>query len=80
MVSPFALHIPDAAVTVTAEGPVTIKSLPLAAIELHNILSVKFTLIEDGEQFGGGIVPIGIGGWGTTANCVLLPAVTCRLH
>ena len=80
LVSPFALHVPIAPVIDTAAGPAIIKSLPFAAIELHKIFSVKFNVIEEGEQFGGGIVPIGIEGCGASANWALLPAVTCRLH
>ena len=80
LVSPFALHVPVALVTVTAAGPVIIKSLPLEAIELHKMLSVKFRVIVEGEQFGGGTVPIGMEGCGASANWVLLPAVTWRLH
>jgi hypothetical protein len=76
LVSPLALQVPVADSIVTAEGPVITKSLPFGAMELHNILSVKFKVREEGEQFGGGIVPIGIGGCGANINCVPVPAVT----
>ena len=80
-VSPFALQLTAAAeLTVTEDGPVMMKSDPLAAIELHNIGSPNVNVIDCGVQGGAGIVPIGTGGWAARTNCVLLPAVACRLH
>ncbi len=81
LVSPLPLQLTAAAtVTVTSDGPVTIKSDPLAATELQFIASAKVKVIEVGEQAGGVIVPIGMGVCSATVNEVLLPGFTWRLH
>jgi hypothetical protein len=81
VVSPVALQLTAVAeLTVTVEGPVTIKSLPFTATELHNIGSAKVSVIDDGVQGGGVTLPIATAVCGTIVNGALLPAVTCRLQ
>lgn len=79
IVSPLALQLTAAAeFIVTAEGPVIVKSDPLAAIELHKMGSVKVSVTDCGRQGGVPIVPIAIGDCIGTVNAALLPAATCR--
>jgi hypothetical protein len=81
VVSPLALQLTAAAeLTVTADGPVMIKSLPFTATELHNIGSAKVSVIDDGVQGGGVTLPIATAACGAIVNWTLLPAVTCLLH
>ena len=74
------LHCPFAAVTVTADGPVTTNSVPFGDIEVQSSGSVKLSVTEEGEQVTADKVPSGNGGWGNSANVVAEPAMTCRPH
>jgi hypothetical protein len=81
VVSPAALQLTAvAAETVTGDGPVIIKSLPLAAIELQLIGSVKLSVTDEGAQVGGVTVPMGIAAWLARKKGAFDPAVTWRLH
>ena len=81
VVSPLALQLTAVAeLTITAEGPVMIKSLPFTATELHNTGSAKVNVIDDGVQEGGVMAPIAIGVCGARVNGVVAPAVTCLLQ
>jgi hypothetical protein len=63
LVSPLALQLTAVAeLTMTADGPVMIKSDPLAATELHNMGSAKVNVIDEGVQGGGVTLPIAIAG------------------
>jgi hypothetical protein len=74
VVSPFALQLTATAEEiVTAEGPVIIKSLPLAATELHFTGSAKISVREVGAHGGGITVPIDSGMTGLTVNVTTLP-------
>ena len=77
VVSPLALQLTAVApVTETAEGPVIVKSLPLAAMELQRTGSEKFKVSEVGRHPGWVTVPIGIALCTATVNGTLLPAGT----
>jgi hypothetical protein len=76
----FVLQVAPADVIVTGDGPVIIKSLPLAATERQFNGMVKLSTIEDGAQDGGVTVPIGRGGCSARVNAALLPALTNLPH
>src|SRR5204863_8000260 len=81
LVSPLPLQFMAVAEeTVTAEGPVLIKSVPLGATELHKMGSANVNVIVWGVQGGGETVPIAMAGCGANTKLVLSPAVTCRLQ
>ena len=80
MVSPLALQLTAVAeLTITADGPEIMKSVPLAAMELHSIGSANVSVMDDGVQDGGVTVPIAIVGCALSVNDELLPAGT-SLH
>src|SRR4051812_29444349 len=67
-VNPSALQTPSAPETVTAPGPLTMKSLPFAAIELQNIGSLKTSSSIPGAQPIGERLSIGVGTRGNTVT------------
>ena len=62
VVSPFGSHTPDADATVTADGPVTIKSVPFDAIDVQRMGELNTSFNEEGEQVTGTMLSIGTEG------------------
>src|SRR5436190_21039476 len=68
LVNPSALQTPSAPETVTAAGPLTMKSLPFVAIELQNIGLLKTSSSISGAQPIGERLSIGVGTSGKTVT------------
>ncbi len=73
LLNPFT-QVPAAVVTETGEGPVTIKSLPFAAIELHCIFFLNTSSKDAGAQLTVVKLSMGVGCKGEITNGTLLPA------
>ena len=80
VVSPLASQVPAADATVTADGPVTTKSLPLAAIDEQRIGPPNINFNEFGEQATGTMLSIGTGNAGGIVNVVKSPTATYLLQ
>ncbi|SRR5258706_3394658 len=80
VVNPWASQLPAADATVIAEGPVTLKSLPLAAMDEHRIGEGKISFNNEGEQPIGERLSIGTGDAGGIVNNASSPAVVLLLQ
>src|SRR5689334_22954072 len=80
VVNPFGSQTPPADVTLTAEGPVRIKSLPLGAIDEQRMGARNTNFSEVGEQAIGTRLSIGTGNAGVIVKRLMSPAVVLRLQ
>ena len=68
------VQVPVAPVMFTVDGPVIVKSEPLAATELHCTGPLRLTRIVVGEQATAAIAVIGVAGVTGMVNVAVLPA------
>src|SRR5882762_4751085 len=72
-VSPFVQELPDALFITTGAGPVTVKSLPSGAMELHFIGLLKTNTNVSFIQITGRMLSIGVGTFGINVSVALSP-------